>query len=58
MLLYKIINDMSEKAAEQDKNYRLNLKRRVALELKKIDEEYNRTVMLNAKRNARSKSFN
>ena len=57
MLLYKIMNNMSEKAAEPGKENRL--KRRIINELKKADEEYKRAVMLNEKRiGVRRRTFN
>lgn len=56
MLLYKIINNMSEKSAEP--NNRNRLKQRVARDLRKLDEEYKRTVLLYEKqKTARSRSF-
>ena len=55
MLLYKIIKDMSAEKPENKNKSNLKIIRR----LKKLDEEFNRTVLPEKKRSAsRSRSFN
>ena len=55
MLLYKIINDMSAEKSEK----RHKIKAKLIRDLKNIDKEYKRVIMLKEQQSkSRSRSFN